>query len=237
MPVDVRGSNLMEEIEHADAGGTYDEQVLCGDVQAVRERREQATAHSRSRAAIQAELDKLVPIGASAAIPAEALQREREAVAARGGIVQKTAAKVATDEHTWELFVDEQCLEIGAYPSEAQVVEFAIWMSMRRERACLAQRPEAGARLTGLVKRTVRNMLTELFVHAWPRRWPAYKDLEKREKAAYEDSILKQVDGLHKQAAATLTEAESGTEEVPAIMQRATLASGHGRSSRWTRST
>ena len=44
-----------------------------------------------------------------------------------------------------------------AYPSEEQVVEFAVWMSMRRERACLAQRAEAGARLTGLVKRTVRN--------------------------------------------------------------------------------
>ena len=198
----------MEVVEHADAGGTHDEQVLRGDVHVVRERRERAAAHTRTRMAIQAELDKLVPSEISAAIPAEALQREREAVAARGGIVQKTAAKVSTDEHTWELFVHEQCVEIEAFPSEAQVVEFAIWMSMRRERACLAQRSEAGARLTGLVKRTVRNMLTELFMHAWPRRWPAYRELEKKERAAYEDSILKQVDGIHKQASASLAEAE-----------------------------
>ena len=51
-------------------------------------------------------------------------------------------------EHTWDdLFVEEQGLEVGAYPSEAQAVEFAVWMRMRRERACLAQRAEAGARL------------------------------------------------------------------------------------------
>ena len=145
--MDVSAAGSMEVVEHADAGGTHDEQVLRGDVHVVRERRERAAAHTRTRMAIQAELDKLVPSEVSAAIPAEALQREREAVAARGGIVQKTASKVSTDEHTWELFVHEQCVEIEAFPSEAQVVEFAIWMSMRRERACLAQRSEAGARL------------------------------------------------------------------------------------------
>ena len=57
-------------------------------------------------------------------------------------------------------------------------------MSMRRERACLAQRAEAGARLTGLTKRTIRNMLTELFAHAWPRRWAVYAALGKKKPLA-----------------------------------------------------
>ena len=84
-------------------------------------------------------------------------------------------------------------------------MEFAIWLSMRRERVCLAQRVGSGARLTGLVKRTVRNMLTELFAHAWPRRWPAFAALERKERSAYEHSVLEQVDGQHKPAARTLT--------------------------------
>ena len=193
----------MDAVEQADAGGERNDRVLRGDAAVVRERRERAVASSRSRAAVQAALDKIAPAKAAQPIAAETLRKEREAVAARGGIVPKTAAKVATDEHTWELFVEEQSLEVHAYPTEEQVVEFAVWMSMRRERACLAQRAEAGARLTGLVKRTARNMLSELFTHAWPRRWPAYAALEKKEKAAYEDAILKQVDGLHKQAALT----------------------------------
>ena len=162
---------------------------------------------------MQAALDKLVPITQVAPVAADTLRKEREAVAARGGIVPKTAAKVATDEHTWDDFVHEQSLEVGAYPSEEQVIEFAVWMTMRRERACLAQRAEAGARLSGLVKRTVRNMLTELFAHAWPRRWPAYLALEKKEKAAYEVSILKQVDGLHKQAALALSAVRYGRDQ------------------------
>ena len=41
----------------------------------------------------------------------------------------KTAAKVATDEHTWDLYVEEQGIAIGSYPTEEQVVEFAIWTS------------------------------------------------------------------------------------------------------------
>ena len=38
----------------------------------------------------------------------------------------KTAGKVATDEHTWELFVEEQGIEVESYPSEDTVVEFAV---------------------------------------------------------------------------------------------------------------
>ena len=69
----------------------------------------------------------------------------------RSGSRRKASAtaKVASDEHAWELYVNEQKLEVGAYPSEERVVEFAVWMSMRRERACLTQRPGEGARLTG----------------------------------------------------------------------------------------
>jgi hypothetical protein len=186
-------------VDAADADGVDDGHVLRGDVTVVRGRRERAAPHSRARAAVQAELDKLVPTKAPAAVPAERLRKEREAVAARGGIVAKTAAKVATDERTWQLYVAEQGLEIGDYPTEAEVVEFAVWMTMHRERACLAQRPEAGVRLTGKGKRTIRNMLTELLAHVWPRRWAAFAALPRNERAAYEDAILKQVDGLHKQ--------------------------------------
>ena len=163
------------EVEGADADGEHDERVLRGDRRVMQRRQEEAAAHSRARAAVQAELDRLASgTVARARIAPELLRTQREAVAARGGIVFKTAAKVATDERTWELYVDEQEVEIGGYPTAEQVVEFAIWMTMHRERACLAQRLNAGPRLTGKVRRTIRNMLTELFTHAWPRRWPAY---------------------------------------------------------------
>lgn len=186
----------MMVVEQADADGEHDDCVLRGDRRVVAARRELGVSHSRRRAAVQAELDKLAPVSQSVAISSEQLRMEREAVAAQGGIGPKTAGKVATDERTWELYVEEQGLMIAGYPTEAQVVEFAVWMTMHRERACLAQRPEAGARLTGKVKRTIRNMLTELFTHAWPRRWAEYALLGKKERAAYEDAILKQAAGV-----------------------------------------
>ena len=85
-------------------------------------------------------------------------------------------------------------------------------MTMHRERACLAQRADSGPRLTGKVKRTIRNMLTELFTHSWPRLWPAYAALERPAQAAYEAAVLKQVDGLHKAAALTTAAAEAAGE-------------------------
>ena len=91
---------------------------------------------------MQAALDKIQPVRASVTVARAALQKDREAVAARGGIGEETAGKVATDEHTWEQYVEEQGLEIGEYPSKEQVVEFAVWLTRRRERACLAQRPD-----------------------------------------------------------------------------------------------
>ena len=106
-------------------------------------------------------------------------------------------------------------IDVGDYPSKQQVVEFAVWMSMHRERVCLAQRVDSGPKLTGKVKRTVRNMLTELFNHSWPRRWPAFAALAKTQRAAYEDAILKQVDALHLQAALSTAGAtgDGATEE------------------------
>ena len=103
----------MVEVEGADADGEHDERVLRGDRRVMQRRQEERTAHSRARAAVQAELDRLASgTVARARIAPELLRTQREAVAARGGIVPKTAAKVATDERTWELYVDEQEVEI-----------------------------------------------------------------------------------------------------------------------------
>ena len=162
-PVGTMAGAELEEVEHADAGGIRDDMILRGDEDIVRERRDRAVSGSRARAAVQAALDKIDATSAKVPIAADTLRKEREAVAERGNIVAKTAGKVATDEHTWDLYVEEQGLQIGDYPSEEQTVEFAVWLSMRRERACLAQRPEAGAKLSGLVKRTVRNTAVEVY--------------------------------------------------------------------------
>ena len=99
---------------------------------------------------MQAELDRIRPVPRREAIDPEQLRKDREAVAACGGIVPKTAAKVASDEHTWGLFVEEQGIQISddAYPTIEMMVEFAAWQTRQRERVCLAQRAEAGARLT-----------------------------------------------------------------------------------------
>ena len=168
-----------EPVEHADADGERNERVLRGSETVMRTRQEKAKANSRARAAVQVALDKIESAAnEKAVVPANALEKERRAVAECRGIVAKTASKVSTDLRSWDLFVEEQGQTIGEYPTEAQAVAFAIWLSMRRERVCLAQRVGSGARLTGLVKRTVRNMLTELFAHAWPRRWPAFAALK-----------------------------------------------------------
>ena len=75
------------------------------------------SANSRARLAVQAELAKLRPVAPVVPIAAEKLRCEREAAAARGVIVDKTAAKVATDEHTWQLYLEEQEIELESYPS------------------------------------------------------------------------------------------------------------------------
>jgi hypothetical protein len=115
-----------DSVEDADAGGESGSTVLRGDAAVVRERRAAGRAHSRAREAVQAELAKLRPIEPVVSIAAEKLRRERELVAARGCIAPKTAGKVATDEHTWQLFVEDQGLELENYPCTETVVEFAV---------------------------------------------------------------------------------------------------------------
>ena len=41
-------------------------------------------------------------------------------------------------------------------------------------------------------------MLTELFVHAWLRRFAAWRSLSKQERAVYENEVLEPIAGLHK---------------------------------------
>ena len=79
---------------------------------------------------MQVELAKLRPVAPVVPISAEQLRREREAAAARGGIVAKTAGKVATDEHTWQLYLEEQGIELESYSSMERVVEFAVSASL-----------------------------------------------------------------------------------------------------------
>jgi len=124
---------------NADAGGACDHDKVRGDRRVVRARRDLAACSSRRQSAVQAALDKIKPVSASQPVAAEALRKERETVAARGGIVAKTEAKVATDDHTWQLDVEEQGVHVLSYPSEAQVVEFAVWFTRPLERACLEQ--------------------------------------------------------------------------------------------------
>ena len=115
-----RGS-ATEPVEHADADGERNERVLRGSEGVVRTRQENARSNSRARAAVQAALDQIDRAkGGKAAVPADALEKERSAAAKSGGIVAKTAGKVATDVHTWNQFVEEQGVEIGEYPTEDQ---------------------------------------------------------------------------------------------------------------------
>ena len=117
----------------------------------------------------------------SLGVPRQVLTHGAVKLTFRGGEIFGThpSPPSLTDVHTWNQFVEEQGVEIGEYPTEAQAVTFATWLSMRRERVCLAQREGSTARLTGLVKRTVRNMMTELFAHAWPRQLSAFASLER----------------------------------------------------------
>ena len=142
----------------------------------------------------------------------DAVEIERAVIKERAGLVPKTVSKVETDVRTWDLYVKEQQVEIDAYPSIEQTVSFAIWMTRHRERACLAQRVEAKQQLTGKVRRTIRNMVTELLAHVWPRRWAAFAALARSERVVYENEILKQVDHVHKLAALSTTDGAGGVE-------------------------
>ena len=82
---------------------------------------------------------------------------------------------------------------VDNYPSVRQVVLFACFVSRHRERACLAQRVGAEHKLTGKVRSTNKNMISELIKHAWPSRWPAYKSLPTAERLVYKMDIMEQV--------------------------------------------
>ena len=177
--------------------GKVTDAELRGDEGEVLQRRNEAIR--RRTAAIQAHLEKAKPV-AKAPVSGAALAADREKLKMLRGIAQKTAGKVATDEHSFDLFVAEQELSLmeGMYPSEDTMVEFASWLTRHRERVCLAQRPDSGPRLEGLVRTTIRNMLTELFAHSWPCCFAAWRALSKQQRVEYENEVLEQFAGLHK---------------------------------------
>jgi len=77
---------VTQAVEHADVNGEYTERGLRVDESIVTEPWAAGTANSRARAAVQAALDNIKLVRASDPVPCKALQKEREAVAARGGI-------------------------------------------------------------------------------------------------------------------------------------------------------
>ena len=182
----------------ADAMGKANDKEVSGDADEVTQRRSEAPR--RRTVAIQALLDEIKPVGKPAPVSAAALVADRTAVQKKGSIAGKTAGKVATDEHSLDQFLEEQQLRLdeGMYPSAESMVEFAAWLTRRRERACLAQRVDSGPRLAGLGRNTIRNMLTELFAHVWSRRYAAWRVLSKEERAVYENEVLEAFAGLHK---------------------------------------
>ena len=182
----------------ADSMGKANDKEVSGDAEEVTQRRSEAPR--RRTVAIQALLDEIKPVGKPAPVSAAVLAADRAAVQKKGGIAAKTAGKVATDEHTLDQFLEEQELRLdeGMHPSAKSMVEFAAWLTRRRERACLAQRVDSGPRLVGLGRKTIRNMLTELFAHVWSRRYAAWRVLSKEERAVYENEVLEAFAGLHK---------------------------------------
>jgi hypothetical protein len=201
-------------IDGADSKGKANDKEVCGDAAAVRQRR--CEALRRRAAAVQEHLDKIKPV-ATERVSAAALAADRVSMkggdgsAARKGIAAKTAGKVATDERTFDQFIEEQALQLdeGMYPSAETMVEFAAWLTRRRERACLAQRVDSGPRLVGLVRRTIRNMLTELFAHVWPRRYAAWRALSKQQRAAHENEVLEPIAAFHKLGSQVIDGAEA----------------------------
>ena len=79
---------------------------VSGDAEEVTQRRSEAPR--RRTVAIQALLDEIKAVGKPAPVSAAALAADRTAVQKKGGRAAKTAAKVATDEHTLDQFLEEQ---------------------------------------------------------------------------------------------------------------------------------
>ena len=84
---------------------------------------------------------------AKAPVSADALAADCAALTKSVGIAAKTAGKVATDEHTFDPVGSSRSPGAAArrghvYPSAGTMVDFAAWLTRRRERVCLAQRVE-----------------------------------------------------------------------------------------------
>ena len=94
----------------ADAMGKANDEEVRGDAEEVTQRRSEAPRRLRRRTvAIQALLDEIKLVGKPVPVSAAALAADRTAVQKKGGIAAKTAAKVATDEHSLDQF---QCVDV-----------------------------------------------------------------------------------------------------------------------------
>ena len=86
-------------------GGDADErqahECLAGSPAAVLARRE--ACHDRRASAVHALLQKIVPMKGKAPVDAAFVRGERQRLMASGGIVKKTAAKVASDAKSFQL--------------------------------------------------------------------------------------------------------------------------------------
>ena len=109
MPKGRAVSTAAVAIDGADSKGKANDKEVCGDAAAVSQRRSEALR--RRAAAIQERLDKIKPV-AKAPVSAAALAADRAAMQRIDGIAAKTAGKVATDEHTFDQFVDEQAVRL-----------------------------------------------------------------------------------------------------------------------------
>ena len=184
------------EIEGADPGGTSSNTLVVGSKTVVYGERQRGR---RSFAAVQAALKAVhEPIEDS---DEEELSHDVSRVKDRAGLVPKSLDKIACDERLWDLFLSKYPLgKKDKYPSVEKVVTFGAWMTRNRQRACLAQRDDAGPERIGQGRHTARCILTQLSDHVWLRRYPAFASLAKAKRAEYWTDVLEQFDGLHKVA-------------------------------------
>ena len=148
------------------AGGPRDG-FLRGDEEEVRSRR-RACMGTRA-AAVQGALN----LAAGHCAPSQSygidrarLEEEVARSAAHGAsLALKTAKKVESDARAWDEYVRDMSIVVCNYPTVEQVVGFGAWLSRRRQRACLAQRSDEVPVLTGVQRRTARNMISELIKH------------------------------------------------------------------------
>ena len=134
-------------------------------------------------------------------VPSSLLAADAKAARQREGLVPKSLEKVACDERLWDAFLQEHPLPARAgYPVEEHVIKFAAWTTHTRQRACLAQRDDAGPAREGLARHTTRVVLTQLDDHVWERRYPAFARLPDAKRKAYWAEVLEAFDSMHKQS-------------------------------------